>query len=140
MITLNSIKEIIKNINFLKKYEDKLFYLIELGKTLPINKKNIKKKKYIIYGCQSKVWLKIKNKNNLIYINGDSNSLITKGFLLIIIKTLNNKKIKNIKITNIYNILKNINIFKNLIYLKTIGIKSILNYINNYIKNIKQIK
>ncbi len=132
-LNLKSKKKIIKDINFLKKYKEQLIYLIELGNIIPLNNNNIRKNKYIIYECQSNIWLKIKKKKNNISINGDSNSLIIKGLLTIIISYLHNKNIKNIKIKNIKNIFKKINFFKKLIFSKTIGIKSIINYIEKKI-------
>ncbi len=128
-------KKIFEEINSLKKYEDKIIYLIELGKILPLKNKNIKYKNNIIYGCQNNVWLKIKNNNNIIKINADSDSLIIKGILSIIIINLNNKKIKYIKNKNIYNIFKKIHFFKKIINNKIIGLKSIFFTIKKKIKN-----
>ncbi len=135
MYKLISKKKIFKEIILLKKYKDKLIYLIELSKILPLKKKNIKNKKNIIYGCQTNIWIKIKNKNNFIKINADSDSLIIKGILSIIIIILNNKKIKKIKKINIKNILKKINIFNNILNYKIIGLKSIFLYIKKKINN-----
>ncbi len=133
----NILNKILKEINFLKNKEDKLYYLIELGKKLPINKENIRINKNIIYGCQSNVWLKIKKKNNLILLNGDSNSLIIKGLLIIIINLYNNKNINNILNININNILYKIHSFKKLFSIKIIGIKSIISFIKKKINNYK---
>ncbi len=124
--------KIFKEIKLLKKYKDKLIYLIELGKILPLKKKNIRYKNNIIYGCQSNVWLNIKNKNNIIILNGDSDSLIIKGILLLIIIILNKKKVKYIK-KNINNIFNKINLFKKIINSKILGFKSIILYLKKKI-------
>lgn len=127
-------KKIFKDINLLKKNKDKLIYLIELGKILPFKNKNIRNKKNIIYGCQSNIWLKIKIKNNIIKLNGDSNSYIIKGILLIIIIILNNKNIIYIE-NNINKIIKKIYKFKKILNYKIIGFKSIILYLKKKINN-----
>ncbi len=127
-------KKIFKEINLLKKNKDKLIYLIELGKILPLKNKNIRNKKNMIYGCQSNVWLKINIKNNLIKLNGDSNSFIIKGILLIIITILNNKNIIYVK-NNINKIIKKIYKLKKIINYRIIGLKSIIFYLKKKINN-----
>ncbi len=125
-------KKIFKEIKSLKKYKDKLIYLIELGKILPFKKKNIRYKNNIIYGCQSNVWLNIKNENNIIKLNGDSDSLIIKGILLLIIIILNKKKNKYIK-KNINNIFNKINLFKKILNSRILGFKYIIFFLKKKI-------
>ncbi len=127
-------KKIIKEINFCSSYEEKLIYLIDIGKHLPLNNLNIRKKKNLIYGCQNNVWIKITNKNNKIQFNGDSESLIIKGIITIIISIYNNKKPKNILQYNVYNFLKKLNVLKYFVINRIIGIKSIILYIKKNIK------
>ncbi len=126
-----NIKKIINEINLLKNDKEKYIYIIDLSNILPIKKKNIRNKHNIIKGCQNNVWIKIKKKNKKIYINGDSDSLIIKGFLVLIISLLYKKKIKYINNININNILNKINILKKITYTRSIGIQTI-------IKNIKK--
>ncbi len=128
---LPNIKKIINDINLLKNDKEKYIYIIDLSYILPIKKKNIRNKNNIIKGCQNNVWIEIKKKNKNIYINGDSDSLIIKGFLVLILSLLYKKKIKYINNININNILNKINILKNITYTRFIGIKTI-------IKNIKK--
>ncbi len=125
-------KKIFKEINLLKKYKDKLIYLIELGKKLPLKNKNIRYQNNIIYGCQTNVWLNIKNKNNIINLNGDSDSLIIKGVLSLIIIILNKKKNIYVK-KNINNIFKKIYSFKKILNSKILGFKSIIFYLKKKI-------
>ncbi len=132
MYNLPNIKKIFKNLNILKKQEEKLIYLIELGKILPIKRKNIRKKKYIIYGCQSNVWIKIYKKKNKLIFNADSNSSIIKGFLTILISIYNNKKITKIFKFDLKKLIKK-KIIKNIIFSRIIGIKYIIKYIKNKI-------
>ncbi len=89
---LPKINNIINNFNLCSSKEEKLFYLIYLGKKIPLNNEKIRKSYYLLSNCQSKVWIKIKKKNNIIFINGDSNTSIIKGLLTIIIIIFYKKK------------------------------------------------
>ncbi len=133
-------KKIILDLKSFLSNQEKIFYLINLGKILPFNKKKIRKKKNIIYGCQSNVWIKIKKKNNIIKINGDSDTSLIKGLLITIIIFYNKKKINKIKKKNINTYLNKLNLIKYLSSSRSIGIISIIEFINkklNINKNIK---
>ncbi len=129
---------LINNFNLCWNDKEKLIYIMDLGKNLPLNKENIRKKKYIIYKCQSNIWIKIKKKKNILNINCDSNSLIIKGWLVIIISIYRNRKIKkNIKY-KILNFIKKINLFKKLTFHKLTNLKSIIHYIEKKILNLQK--
>ncbi len=138
-IILNK-KKIILYLTSSLPIQEKIFYLINLGKNLPLENKKIRKKKNIIYGCQSNVWIKIKKKNKLIYINGDSDTSLIKGLLIIIIIFYNNKKIKKIKKLNINKYFKKLNLTKYLSTSRTIGITYIIKFIYKKLKIKKKIK
>ncbi len=140
MKNLPNKKDILYNLKLCWNNKEKLIYLIDLGKYLPLNNENIRKKKYIIYKCQSNIWIKIKKKNNIIKINGDSNTSIIKGILAIIIIAYKNKKIKNNLNKKIHNFLKKINLFKKLTFNKLINFKIIFLYIQKKILNYKNNK
>ncbi len=130
-------KKIIKDFLFCKNKEEKLLYLIKIGKNIPLKKTDIRQKDNIIHGCQSNVWLKINITKNLVNINADSNSRIIKGILLLIIILLNKKNIKKAKKTNINKFFKKIKILHYLSFTRTIGIKIILKIIKSKLsKNI----
>ncbi len=133
MILINK-KKIIKQINLCKNWEEIINYLIYLGKKLPFNKKNIKKKKYILEGCFNKIWIKIKKKKNIFKINGDSNTIIIKGILFIIISIYTNKKKKYILKLNFIKFIKKTKLFKYITTYKKITIEKIIYYIKNKIK------
>ncbi len=133
MILINK-KKINKEINLCKNWEEIINYLIYLSKKLPLKKKNIKKKKYIINGCFNKIWIKIKKKNKYIIINGDSNTLIIKGILFIIISIYNKKKKKKILKSNFIKYLKKTKLFKYINTYRKITIEKIISYIKNKIK------
>ena len=77
--------EIISDFNFLTSWEEKYEYLIGLGQDLPKLDKKHKIDLYLIPGCQSKVWLYCEYKNKKLYFYADSDALITKGIVALIL-------------------------------------------------------
>ena len=71
---------------------DKYEYLIELGKSVPKISEENKKEENIIKGCQSKVWLHAKKQDGLVKFYADSDAIITKGIISLLIRTFSNQK------------------------------------------------
>ncbi len=140
MKNLPNKKDILYNLKLCWNNKEKLIYLIDLGKNLPLNNENIRKKKYIIYKCQSNIWIKIKKKDNILKINGDSDASIIKGIIATIIIAYKNKKIKNNLNQKISNFFKKINLFQKLTLNKLINFKIIFLYIQKKILNYKNNK
>lgn len=67
---------------------DKYNYLIELGKTVPVIDEKYRQKQYLISGCQSQVWLHASLENGRIFFRADSDALITKGIVHLLIRVL----------------------------------------------------
>jgi cysteine desulfuration protein SufE len=67
---------------------DKYNYLIDLGKTLPIIDEQYKTDQYLISGCQSKVWLFAFMKEGKVIFTADSDAIITKGIVNLLIRVL----------------------------------------------------
>jgi len=78
--------------NWMQKYE----YLIDLGKELtPINQQH-KTEENLIKGCQSKVWLNAEYTNGKIIFSADSEAIMTKGIVALLINVLSNQTPKDI--------------------------------------------
>ncbi len=77
---------IIENFSLFDDWMDKYSYLIELGKELPLIDEKYKNNQYLISGCQSRVWLNAEFKNGKIYLTADSDAVITKGIIALLIK------------------------------------------------------
>ena len=69
-----------------QKYE----YIIDLGKNLPVINDQFKTEENIIKGCQSKVWLYAENIDNKLIFTADSDAIITKGIIAILIRVFSN--------------------------------------------------
>ena len=130
---MNSIKDIEKSIleefemfdNWTQKYE----YLIDLSKELPKMESNYKTDENIIKGCQSKVWLHAEKKDGLVKFYADSDAIITKGIISLLIRTYSNQNPTDI-------------INANTDFIDKIGLRQHLsanraNGLNNMIKKIK---
>ena len=92
-----SAQEIIENFSLFTSWEEKYEYIIDLGREMKPIKDEFKKDKYLIHGCQSKVWLYCENRDEKLYFYGDSDALITKGIVAIIIKLYSGLTKKEIK-------------------------------------------
>jgi cysteine desulfuration protein SufE len=86
-------KEIVEEFEiFGDDWEAKYEYLIDLGKSLPIIKDELKTEDKIIKGCQSRVWLNSELKNETIFFTADSDAIITKGMVALMVRVLSNQK------------------------------------------------
>ncbi len=74
-----------------KDWEDKYKKLISLGKELPSFPDELKIEDLKVQGCQSQVWLKADYNNGLVNFRGDSDALIVKGLLALILSVYSNK-------------------------------------------------
>lgn len=75
-----------------EKYE----YIIDLGKSLPVINDTFKTSDNTIKGCQSKVWLYAEYINNKLIFTADSDAVITKGIIAILIRVFSNQSPKDI--------------------------------------------
>jgi cysteine desulfuration protein SufE len=74
--------------DWMQRYE----YIIELGKKLPLIEEEFKTEENIIKGCQSKVWLKGEQKGDVVIFTADSDAILTKGIIAILIRVFSNQK------------------------------------------------
>jgi cysteine desulfuration protein SufE len=81
-------QEIINEFEQFDEWLDKYNYLIELGKSLPLIAEEFKTDKYTITGCQSKVWLHASLQNEKVFFEADSDAIITKGIVGLLIRVL----------------------------------------------------
>lgn len=77
-------------------WEAKYEHLIDLGKTLPLIKEEHKTQEKIIQGCQSRVWLNADFVNGKIEFTADSDAIITKGMVALMIRVLSHQSPKDI--------------------------------------------
>ena len=88
----NAQKDIIDNFLFFDDWTQKYEYIIELSKDLEFMSENLKNADNLIKGCQSKVWLHAEMINGKINFLADSEAIITKGIISILLNVFNNRK------------------------------------------------
>jgi cysteine desulfuration protein SufE len=94
--------DIIADFEFLgDNWDDKYEYIIQLGKELPLIDPQYKKEENLIKGCQSRVWLHVEAKDGKLVFTADSDAVITKGLISLLIKVLSNHTPKEIIDANI---------------------------------------
>ncbi len=81
-------EEIISEFEMFDDWMDKYNYIIEIGKSLPGLDEENKQDKYLIKGCQARVWLVPEFKNGEVVFSADSDALITKGIVALLIRVL----------------------------------------------------
>lgn len=83
--------DIIEEFSMFDDWEERYQYMIDLGKTLPLIDDQYKTEDNIIKGCQSKVWVHAKMKENKVVFTADSDAIITKGIIAILIRVFSNQ-------------------------------------------------
>ena len=78
--------------DWMQRYE----YIIDLGKKLPLIKEEYKTEENIIKGCQSKVWLQGEQHTDTVVFTADSDAILTKGIIAILIRVFSNQSPKDI--------------------------------------------
>jgi cysteine desulfuration protein SufE len=84
-------KEIISEFDLFDSWDDKYEYIIDLGKKLPPLDKKYKTNENRVRGCQSSVWLVAEYKDGKLYFQADSDAVIVKGLISMLIRVLNNR-------------------------------------------------
>ncbi len=80
--------EIIEEFSIFTEWLDKYEYLIELGNDLPEVDETLKTDENLLNGCQSKVWLNAEYRDGKVWYDADSDAIIVKGIVALMVKTL----------------------------------------------------
>jgi cysteine desulfuration protein SufE len=89
-------KEIVEDFAIYDDWMEKYEYIIELGRDLPIIEEEKKTKDRIIEGCQSQVWLDSSFSDGKMHFKADSDAIITKGIIGLLIRVLDDEKPEDI--------------------------------------------
>lgn len=83
--------EIVSEFSMFDDWMERYEYIIELGKGLPIIETQFKTEDNIIKGCQSKVWVHAEEKDGKVVFSADSDAILTKGIIAILIRAFSNQ-------------------------------------------------
>ena len=122
-------QEIIEEFSVYEDWMDKYTYLIEMGNQLKALDPEHKSDQNLIKGCQSRVWLIAEKKDGKLYFNGESDAVIVKGLIALLLRVLSGHTAKEIKNANLH-------------FIKDIGLNNHLSPTrsNGLLAMIKQIK
>lgn len=81
--------QIVEEFSIFTDWLDKYEYIIELGKNIPVIEEAAKTDENLIKGCQSRVWLSCSVKDGRLYFYADSDAIITKGIISLLIRVYN---------------------------------------------------
>lgn len=95
-------EEIIQEFAMFDDWMEKYEYIIELGKELPLIDGSKKTDDRIIEGCQSKVWLDAEVKDGTLSFTADSDAIITKGIISLLIRVMNHETPEHIAKASLY--------------------------------------
>ncbi|MBK8340654.1 MAG: SufE family protein [Flavobacteriales bacterium] len=84
-------QEVVDEFALFNDWQDRYEHLIELGKDLPLIAPEKKTEENIVRGCQSRVWLNAEHKNGLVHFTADSDAMITKGLIALLVRVLNDR-------------------------------------------------
>ncbi|KJS07007.1 MAG: Fe-S metabolism protein SufE [Flavobacteriales bacterium BRH_c54] len=132
---MNSIKEIqqeiIEEFALFDEWMDKYEHIIELGKDLPLIDEQYKTDENLIKGCQSKVWLHAELKDGKIIFSADSDAIITKGIVGLVIRVFSNHTPQEIIDANLF-FIDQIGLQEHLSPTRSNGLLSMLKQIRMY--------
>ena len=102
-MSINEIQdEIIEEFAFFDDWMEKYEYIIDLGKSLPLIDAKYKDAEHLIKGCQSQVWLHANNAGSKIDFTADSDAIITKGIIALLVRVLSGQSAKAIAESDLY--------------------------------------
>lgn len=102
-MTINEIQdEVIDDFAFFTDWMEKYEHIIQLGKELPLIKEEHKRDELLIKGCQSQVWLHAELVDNKIIFTADSDAIITKGLVSLMVKVLSGHSPEEIANADLY--------------------------------------
>ena len=129
-MSINEIQEeIIEEFAFFDDWMEKYEYIIDLGKNLPLIDAKYKDDTHLIKGCQSQVWLHAENDGAKVDFTADSDAIITKGIIALLVRVLSGQSAADIANSDLY-------------FIDKIGLKEHLSptRANGLVSMVKQIK
>jgi len=125
--------EIIEEFELFDDWMDKYEHIVEMGKNLPVINTEMKTDEHLIDGCQSKVWLAARLEDGKVHFTADSDAIITKGIVSLLIRVLSNHSPAEILNTDLY-MIDRIGLATHLSPTRSNGLLSMINKMKSYAK------
>jgi cysteine desulfuration protein SufE len=125
-------RELIEEFAMFPSWMEKYEYIIELGKDLMTLPESLKNEDHLIKGCQSRVWISAsKNADGTLHFEGDSDAIITKGMVSLIVRIFEGEKGQDI-VDAPMEFLKEIGLMENLSPTRSNGLAAMIKQIKTY--------
>lgn len=125
-------RNIVEEFQMFPTWMEKYEYIIELGKDLNVMPDEVKTDEHLIKGCQSRVWLAAeKNKDGTFHFTADSDAIITKGIVALVIRVFEGEKGEDI-VQAPLDFLKEIGLMENLSPTRSNGLAAMIKQIKTY--------
>ena len=124
-------QQIVDEFSLFTDWLDKYEYLIDLGRSLPIIKESGRDEKNLIKGCQSRVWLAADYSDGKIWFTADSDAIITKGIISLLVRVFSGRTPQEIIDADL-NFIKEIGLEENLSPTRANGLISMIKQIKFY--------
>ncbi|HLN21259.1 MAG TPA: SufE family protein [Bacteroidales bacterium] len=140
MNSINDIQDsIISEFSIFDDWMDKYNLLIDYGKDLPAIDPKFKTKDYLIEGCQSKVWLKPDYNGQAVTFSADSDAIITRGIIGLLIKVLSGRTPDELLAADLY-FIDRIGLKQNLSPTRSNGLLSMVRQMKLYAMAFREMK
>ncbi|MBO5804699.1 MAG: SufE family protein [Bacteroidales bacterium] len=123
--------EIVDEFSAFEDWMDKYEYIIELGKSVPVIDESQKIEANLIKGCQSRVWLSSEFRDGRIFFAADSDAIITKGIISLLVRVYNGRRPDEI-LSSDFSFVEKIGLKENLSPTRANGLVSMIKQIQNY--------
>ena len=124
-------EEIIEEFSAFDEWLDKYDYLIELSDSLPAIAAEHRTEDYVIKGCQSRVWVDARQEDGKVYFSADSDAIITKGIIALLIRVMNGRTPQEIIDMDLY-FIDSIGLGENLSPTRSNGLLSMIKQMKMY--------
>ena len=135
---MENIEDLIENFSMLDAWEEKYQYLIELGEKLPALAEEFKTDDWKVSGCQSQVWLLPTHQNGTLSFQADSDAIMVKGIIYLILSIYQNKSVQEIKKIEVEKIFAKLGLGEHLSPSRRNGMMSIVEKIRFYAENFEK--
>ena len=133
-MSLPTTEEILDDLAFFDSWEERYKYIIDLGKALPAFPVELQTPERLVKGCQSNVWLEVTGDKNEIEFLVDSDAVIVKGLLVLVIAAYNSKSPRDIIAFDINDYFARLDLERHISPTRGNGLRAIVTRINNIAK------
>ena len=126
------LNELYENFEFFDSWEEKYQYVIDLGHELEAFPQEYKTEEWKVQGCQSQVWLVPEVKDGKFHFKGDSDAILVKGIIAIVLLIYNDKSAEEIKSIDVAKIFAKLGLEENLTPSRRNGMMSMVQKIKSY--------